>query len=427
MAAQLILRDRSWIYWQYSPKIIIPNGAPQNGDDRAEQSDPIKPILQLWRGHGCAGYALRFGQKHGARHMAGIAQTAVQTLVQGALPLGAARPFERPVQDWLALSDKGLIDPWANPFRDLAAGTFVAELRLPLPRASVLINLQTNHGTARSFGLFVGPDGGLSLLHRDGMAVQRVSLPAPLAMRGSAARLTFRFDAKAKTWALRLESLTGEEPPVTAQGVGSLPFANIDLDDICKKAATDPAVLWFGFCRSLDVPRAAPWIGLRTPVETTRGWVAAANLKAGDMIVTADRGPLALRALHRVDLPARGSFAPVLLRGPFYDPRGDVLVSADQRIALTGSAVEYLFGTDAVLVAARDVIDGQTALAEDRRNVISAVSLDLGQAALIGGAGSLGLAVGDYAQTDDAPLMCLNGFETVTLMRMLGRVVRRLA
>ncbi|MDZ7904507.1 MAG: Hint domain-containing protein [Cypionkella sp.] len=361
--------------------------------------------------------------------MAGTAQTEFGSVHQGALPPGAALPFgTRPArQDWLALSDKGLIDPWANPFRDMAMGTFVAELRLPLPRAKVLINLQSNHGVARSFGLFVGPDGGLSLLHRDGMAVQRVTLPAPLAASGDTARLSFRFDAVAKTWAMRLESLDNVAPTSHASGIGSLAFANGDVDDICKKAAVDPAVLWFGFCRSVELPRAAPWIGLRTPIETQKGWIAAAHLKAGDMIVTQDRGPLPLRAVHRVDLPARGSFAPVLLRGPFYDPRGDLLVSADQRIAMTGSAVEYLFGTDAVLVAARDVVDGHTALAEDRRHVISAVSLDLGVSALIGGNGSLGLAMGDFAQSGDAPLMCLNSFETVALMRMMGRVVSRVA
>lgn len=360
--------------------------------------------------------------------MATTVLTQTVSRPDGALAPGAPLPYgTRPRQNWLALSDKGLIDPWANPFQDMAQGTFVAELRLPLPRAKVLINLQTNQGVSRSFGLFVGPDGGLSLLHRDGIQVQRVTLPAPLPASGDTARLMFRFDAVAKTWAMRLDSLDNVAPPSSASGVGSLPFANGDVDDICKKASVDAAVLWFGFCHSLDVPRAAPWIGLRTPIETARGWVAAGHLKAGDIILTKDRGALPLNALHRMDLPARGSFAPVLLRGPFYDPRGDVLVSADQRIAITGSAVEYLFGTDAVLVAARDVIDGHTALAEDRRNVISAVSLDLGQSALIGGDGTLGMAMGDYAQTGDAPLMCLNSFETVALMRMLGRIVTKVS
>ncbi len=360
-----------------------------------------------------------------------MAQRAAISIAQmGALPPKSVLPFgARPNQDWLALSGKGLVDPWANPFQVLDSGTFVAELRLPLPRGKVLINLQSNQGVQRSFAVFVGPDGGLSLLHREGTKLLRASLPPMPAANAESGRLTYFFDGANGNWTLRLTSLTGGAAFAAAQGAGAFAFANRDAEDICKKGNFDPAVLWFGFSRSMDVPRAAPWIGLRTVVETSLGPVAAGNLKAGDVVMTTDRGPQSLRALHFMELPARGSFAPILLRAPFYDLRGDVLVSADQRLVVSGSAVEYLFGTEAVLVAAGDVVDGRTALAEDRRTVVSAVSFDLGGAALIGGAseGEIALAVGDYAQTGDAPLMCLNSYETVALMRMLGRTVTKVA
>lgn len=360
-----------------------------------------------------------------------MAQRAAISIAQmGALPPKSVLPFgARPSQDWLALSGKGLVDPWANPFQVLDSGAFVAELRLPLPRGKVLINLQSNQGVQRSFAVFVGPDGGLSLLHREGAKLLRASLPPAPAAGADVGRLTYFFDSAKRSWNLRLAGLTGGAPLAAAQGVGAMAFANRDAEDICKKGNFDPAVLWFGFSRSMDVPRAAPWIGLRTVVETSLGPVAAGNLKAGDVVMTTDHGPKPLRAVHFMELPARGSFAPILLRAPFYDKRGDVLVSADQRLVVSGSAVEYLFGAEAVLVAAGDVVDGRTALAEDRRAVVSAISLDLGGAALIGGAsdGEIALAVGDYAQTGDAPLMCLNSYETVALMRMLGRIVTKVA
>ncbi len=360
-----------------------------------------------------------------------MAQRAAISIAQmGVLPPKSVLPFGvRPVQDWLALSGKGLVDTWANPFETHHTGTFVAELRMPLPRGKVLINLQTNQGVQRSFALFSGPDGALALLHREGANLLRASLPPPLASTVEAGRLTYHFDSITGRWKLRLASLNGDASLAQSQGTGALAFAGRDAEDICKKANFDPTVLWFGFSRSQDMPRPAPWIGLRTVVETSLGPVAAGNLKAGDVIMTVDRGPQTLRAVHHIDLPARGSFAPILLRAPFYDRRGDVLVSADQRIAISGSAVEYLFGTEAVLVAARDVVDGRTALAEDRRAVVSGVSLDLGNAALIGGEedGLLALSVGDYAQTSDAPLMCLNAYETIALMRMLGRIVTKVA
>ncbi len=349
---------------------------------------------------------------------------AGQSRADTLLPFGA-----RPVQDWLALSGKGLIDIWANPFQTMAQGSFIAELRLPLPRGKVLINMHKNQGVQRGFSLFSGPDGALSVLHRDGASMLRVGLPPRIYRDANTLRLSFRFDAKTREWRLRAQALGTGDAPHQSSGVGALPFAHRDIEDICKSAVTDPTVLWFGFCHGEDLPQSAPWIGLRTPVETAFGTVAAGNLKAGDVVLTHDRGPVALRGAHRVDLPARGSFAPVLLRGPFYDKRCDILVSADQRVAISGSAVEYLFGTEAVLVAAGDVVDGHTAQAEDRRNVISAVMLDLGGAALIGGAetGSARLAVGDLTQSGTAPLTCLNPYETVALMRMLGRIVSKVA
>jgi hypothetical protein len=136
-----------------------------------------------------------------------------------------------------------------------------------------------------------------------------------------------------------------------------------------------------------------------------------------------------LRAVQHLHLPARGSFAPILLRGPYYDVRGDVLVSADQHIALTCDAAEYMFGCESVLVAARDVVDGRTALAEDRRHITHAVCLDLGGDALIGGegAGHITLALGGDGQRHDAPLPVLTSFEAATLLRMMGRIVAKVA
>ena len=357
-------------------------------------------------------------------------RAAISIAQMGALPPKSVLPFgARPKQDWLALSGKGLVDPWANLFQPLHSGAFVAELRLPLPRGKVLINLQTNQGVQRSFAVFIGPEGELSLLHREGAKLLRASLPTIPASAAEVGRLTYVFDSAKGNWSLQLTNPTGGAPLAAAQGLGAIAFANRDAEEICKKGNFDTAVLWFGFSRSGDVPRAAPWVGLRTVIDTTLGPVAAGNLRAGDMVMTTDCGPQMLRAVHVMELPARGSFAPVLLRAPFYDRRGDVLVSADQRLVVAGSAVEYLFGTEAVLVAAGDVVDGRTALAEDRRAVVSGVSLDLGGAALIGGAteGELALAMGDYTQTANAPLMCLNSYETVALMRMLGRIVTKVA
>ena len=146
-----------------------------------------------------------------------------------------------------------------------------------------------------------------------------------------------------------------------------------------------------------------------------------------DAAVAAARAawPLPLRARRNLTLPARGSFAPVLLRAPFFGLRQDLLVSADQLVAVTGAEAEYLFAEESVLMRAGDMVDGRTALTDQRRAVIDCVDLDLGRPALIEADGCL-IATGHHDGVD-ASLRCLHSYEVLTLMALLGRTVRRSA
>jgi len=331
-------------------------------------------------------------------------------------------------QDWLALSGAGLLDASANAFDILQEFSFVAELRLPLPQSAVLINHQSHEGQHRSFGVFYDSGQGVSLLMRAGGNVLRAQLPLPQNLEGSTARLTFNIGPK--QWSLHFSVLDSAQPSHCAAGAGYVPLALRDIHQLCLAGADGAHVLWFGFARGGDLPIAAPWIGLRTLIDTPNGPVPAGRLKAGDHVLTQDHGALVLRAVRQLNLPARGSFAPILLRGPYYDARGDVLVSADQRVVLAGAEVEYLFGTERVLAKAKDLVDGRSALAEDRRDIISAVSLDLGCDALIGApshAKGLLFAVGANAPNNNALPLLLTRYEAATLLRMMGRVVTKLA
>ncbi|MGV8950178.1 MAG: Hint domain-containing protein, partial [Cypionkella sp.] len=148
----------------------------------------------------------------------------------------------------------------------------------------------------------------------------------------------------------------------------------------------------------------------------------AGNLKRGDIIMTLDHGPQMLLDAQPLSLPARGSFAPVLLRAPYFGVRKDILVSADQLIAIGGLETEYLFDTDSVLMPASALVDGRTAFSDDRRAVTGSVALDLGKPALIEADGCI-LAIGHDPQLD-LPLRALKSYEVLTLMALLGRSPR---
>lgn len=323
------------------------------------------------------------------------------------------------IDDWLALSDRS--DAAALPDL-LEAGLFVVEIALPLDGMAVLLDHQDSTPWPRTLALFHEPETGFVLLHRQGRSVQRHVLPGRLPQVLGTGRLCFRFDAPARAWEMRFELLGAEgEGALIASGENPLPLRPADiraLSEAPHRLRQHPAVLWFGLTRSARLPARAPWIGQRTPVETARGPVAAGHLAPGDLVWTADDGYQPLRALQRFELPACGSFAPVLLRSPFFGTGQDLLMSSDQHLALSGAEVEYLFGEDEVLIPAGVLVDGRTALSEQRRAVTGSVALLFDQPALIAADGCILLA---SAPQDPAPRRKLEPYEVLTLMSLMGR------
>jgi hypothetical protein len=122
-------------------------------------------------------------------------------------------------------------------------------------------------------------------------------------------------------------------------------------------------------------------------------------------------------------LPSRASFSPVLLRAPYFGVHADILISSTQLIAVSGDAVEYLFGTDTVLTKARNVTDGRAAMTDSRRAVTHCVALDLGNPQLIRADGCALLSHCNRPdwQEISPPHAVIQRFEETPLLGMLGR------
>lgn len=306
-------------------------------------------------------------------------------------------------------------------------GLLVAEFTLPLDGPVVLMGFQSDSGWVRDLSLFIDPGAGVSLRHRQGEVALHHRLPGPLPRLRGTARLSFTFDAPAQLWRLSLEVVGLPEHNRSANGMGTLPLQVTDLQAMAVMAMGSQrhaSLLWFGATPATTLPARAPWIGPRTLIDTKRGVVQATDLRPGDRITTLDQGFVPLRAVIRRRLPARGSFAPILLRQPFFGLSGDIMVSSDQLVLISGASVEYLCGVEEALVPALALCDGTVAEREQRRAFADAVALDLGPPALIIADGCCLLSA---CETEEMPLprRALAPFETLPLLALLGRTALR--
>jgi hypothetical protein len=324
-------------------------------------------------------------------------------------------------ESWIALSDCETPIGDADPADLLPIGTFVLELMLPLVGPVVLLDHAqvAQHGRRElGFSVFYDPDRGLILLQRQGRRLLRHNLPEPIEGDAGLVRIVYRWDVLARTWQLSIDMMD-DRPALQTNGHDPVMWSVMDLVQMCTTAQRHAAVLWYGVTTRTAPPAAHPWIGQRTPVDTPNGPVAAGLLRAGDLVQTVDGGARKLQSVRHLRVPGRGAFAPVLLRAPYYGGKTDLLVSSEQAICLGGTAVEYLYGEDRVLAAAHHLADGVAALADNRRAVITGVSLQCGEPALITADGCTLMT--DSTSPADMPARLLHKFEVTPLLAMQAR------
>lgn len=94
-----------------------------------------------------------------------------------------------------------------------------------------------------------------------------------------------------------------------------------------------------------------------TMIDTVDGPRAVEGLTAGDMILTRDDGPQALRWIGRREVPATGKMAPIRIRENALGEHGEVMVSPLHRVLVKDVLAELLFGEAEVLIAAKDLVN----------------------------------------------------------------------
>ena len=97
-----------------------------------------------------------------------------------------------------------------------------------------------------------------------------------------------------------------------------------------------------------------------TLIETRRGPVPVQDLAPDDLVVTLDRGLQPIRWVGSRRVAAAGKFAPIHIADGALGNSGELVLSPQHRVLVTGWQAELLFGEPEVLVAAKHLINDNT-------------------------------------------------------------------
>ncbi len=245
------------------------------------------------------------------------------------------------------------------------------------------------HGALR---LDLLPGGVVALTQVQGENRLTDHLEIDLPWREACLRISYRWDAPARRGELTAEmpdrgvafacTVAAPFPHPSAELAGAFSPARRSLGAQAEFAALARGV---AAENALSLGSRALWGGL--PVETPDGPRPLGQLRQGDEVRDPSGHGRAVRAVRRVTVPARGRFAPVRLRAPYFGLVRDILVAPDYPVRLAGSEVEYLFGEEHVVAAARHLVDGIAAVAEPGLTLVSYHELDVAGSAPICAAG----------------------------------------
>lgn len=289
----------------------------------------------------------------------------------------------------------------------LGWGTLVMEVNLAAlaRRRRPLIRLSPRQEPERIFSIEATGDGRLHVLRRHGSEVSHLSVGLGREPSVGALRLSYHWDQHRQSSLLTAENIAKGtiRQQEAAHALPLLPEEMSALFDPTGGSLIHPAIDWIGLADHWQTVGPTPGLSPDDLVDTPHGAVPVSVIGPGDQVLTADHGPLPVLWQGRVALPALGHFRPVRILAPYFGLARDIVVLPGQRIALSGAEVEYQFGEEEVLIEARHLANGQTAVWEPEAQIVPCHGLLFDRHALIrvGGIWTESLYMGRIARTTD--------------------------
>lgn len=247
-----------------------------------------------------------------------------------------------------------------QPEKPVAQMTLCLELNAPPLRGRKPLRLWQGRGDPRrAAALYLMPDGALRLVHGD----VDVASPPDLARAGETLTLRYVACARGRHDTVAFANVDRHMGHRARAGVAqTLRLADLMPRDaqfleICHIAAIVP----FGL-PGTDMSGVASGAVVSTP----DGPRAIDLLRRGDRVVTLDGAVRPIRWIEARPRLCLGRLAPVRLRAPYFGLSDDICVTPETRILRSGPAVDYICGTDRVLVSAGDIASSPAARREQR-------------------------------------------------------------
>ncbi len=180
-------------------------------------------------------------------------------------------------------------------------------------------------------------------------------------------RITYTWDAPGN-WARLAVERTDSDQVVLADVTAPRPLRIDDIRAMVERPDQRylaPDIQYLAVSTQIEPVGPMPSLAAATPIATAAGYVPMVTLKRGDAVRTAAGTISPVLGIVSRTVPARGSFRPVRLRAPYFGLQRDLFVAPSQRLMITGSEVEYMFGKEAVLVRAGHLVGGMAAAYQD--------------------------------------------------------------
>lgn len=250
----------------------------------------------------------------------------------------------------------------------LTHGSIMFETRQsPDGRPQLLFGYKSVFPWLRSLTFQAIPGGGVAMVQVQGSDITHAAIKHKDSGRSDVLRITYSWDSTAKWGRLAMEQPENNHV-ITVPVANPKPIAIEDLRNMMlgrgdQTFSSD--VIFAALSSQIEPLGPMPTLLPSTPLETPWGYKPVSQLTRGDTVTTQESGVVPV--LQRVSrtVPARGSYAPVRLRAPYYGLQQDIIVAPDQRLVIDGPEVEYLFNKEAVLVPARHLVNGFAALQEN--------------------------------------------------------------